>query len=213
MSGAAKPASAALAEGAKRLSEAGIEGAAGDARRLMAHALDTSTDRLALVLPEPMDVAALRSFNAFIDRRMSREPVSHILGKRAFYGREFAVSRDVLDPRPETETLIVEALARPFNSVLDLGTGSGAILLTLLAEQPLSKGLGTDLSQAALDVARGNAEALGLGGRARFQLADWFDGVEGAFELIVSNPPYIAAGEMAGLAPRVVPRAAHGADR
>lgn len=192
-----------LAQGTRRLTKAGVDGAPRDARILMAHALDTSTDRLALVLPEPMPHPAYLRFDTFIYRRMSREPVSHIIGRRHFYGRDFEVTRDVLDPRPETETLIVEALSRPFASVLDLGTGSGAILLTLLAEQPLAKGLATDLSWAALDVARRNAEALGLSSRARFQVADWYQDVEGKFDLIVSNPPYIAADEMAGLAPEL----------
>ncbi|WP_417250732.1 peptide chain release factor N(5)-glutamine methyltransferase [Celeribacter sp.] len=193
----------ALAQGAKRLAEAGIEGAARDARILMAHTLDIAPERLTLVLPDEIDPPAFLAFNAYVDRRKLREPVSHIIGRRHFYGRDFRVTRDVLDPRPETETLIAEAMSRPFSSVLDLGTGSGAIVLTLLAEQPLAKGVGTDLSQAALEVARGNAEALGLSSKVRFVQADWFEGVEGTFDLIVSNPPYIAAQEMAGLAPEL----------
>ncbi|WP_417257414.1 peptide chain release factor N(5)-glutamine methyltransferase [Celeribacter sp.] len=193
----------ALVAGTKRLATNGIEGASRDARLLMAHVLDISPDRLTLVMPDTMSETAFLAFEAAIDRRILREPVSHILGRRQFYGREFIVTPDVLDPRPETETLIAEALSRPFNSVLDLGVGSGAILLTLLAEQPLAKGLGTDASRAALDVAARNAQAFGLGGRARFQQADWFEGVDGTFELIVSNPPYIAADEMAGLAPEL----------
>jgi len=193
----------ALIAGTKRLAASGLDGAARDARLLMSHVLDLAPDRLTLVMPDDLSETCFLAFEAAIDRRLLREPVSHILGRRQFYGRDFIVSADVLDPRPETETLIDEALSRPFSSVLDLGVGSGAILLTLLAENPLAKGLGTDASQAALDVAARNAQALGLGGKARFQRADWFAGVEGVFELIVSNPPYIAADEMAGLAPEL----------
>ncbi|ATG46582.1 protein-(glutamine-N5) methyltransferase, release factor-specific [Celeribacter ethanolicus] len=194
---------AALVAGTKRLAEAGIDGGARDARLLMAHVLGFAPSRLTLVMPDAISEADEAAFAVAINRRVNREPVSHILGHREFYGRSFKVSSDVLDPRPETEILIAEALARPFNSVLDLGTGSGAILLTLLAEQILAKGLGTDLSEPALKVARENADALGLTGRARFQQANWWDGIDGEFELIVSNPPYIALSEMPSLAPEL----------
>ncbi|WP_417261515.1 peptide chain release factor N(5)-glutamine methyltransferase [Celeribacter sp.] len=194
---------ATLIAGTKRLSEAGIDGAPRDARLLMAHVLGMEPGRLTLVMPDEISVDHKVAFETAIERRLSREPVSHILGHREFYGRRFLVSSDVLDPRPETEILISEALSKPFTSVLDLGTGSGAILLTLLAEQVLAKGLATDLSEAALTVAKRNAEALGLATRARFQQADWWVGIEGQFDLIVSNPPYIAADEMAGLSPEL----------
>ncbi|GAA3874848.1 peptide chain release factor N(5)-glutamine methyltransferase [Celeribacter arenosi] len=192
-----------LVTATKTLAGAGIEGAGRDARLLMSHALDIAPDRLTLVLPDPMPEEAAERFATSLDRRLSRVPVSHILGRRSFYGRDFIVSGDVLDPRPETETLVIEALAKPFTAVLDLGTGSGAILLTLLAEQPLAKGLGTDTSEAALAVARSNAEHIGVGSRARWLRADWFEGVEGTFDLIVSNPPYIAADEMDALSPEL----------
>ncbi|PZX11038.1 peptide chain release factor N(5)-glutamine methyltransferase [Celeribacter halophilus] len=193
----------ALIAGTKRLNEAGIEGAPRDARLLMAHVLGIAPGRLTLVLPDAITAEQAQGFEQAIERRAKREPVSHILGYREFFGRRFSVSTDVLDPRPETEVLIAEALSKPFTSVLDLGVGSGAILLTLLAEQVLAKGLGTDVSEAALAVARGNADALGLSSRARFQQADWWDGVEGQFDLITSNPPYIAAEEMAALSPEL----------
>lgn len=193
----------ALIAGTKRLTEAGIDGAPRDARLLMAHVLGVEPGRLTLVLPDAITEQDAEAFDTAITRRAAREPVSHILGFREFYGRRFKVTSDVLDPRPETEILIAEALTRPFNSVLDLGVGSGAILLTLLAEQVLAKGLGTDLSEAALDVARENAESLGLENRARFQQADWWDGIAGEFELIVSNPPYVAQDEMAALSPEL----------
>lgn len=192
-----------LVTGTRALAAADIDGAGRDARLLMAHALGIAPDRLTLVSPDAISPEAQARFDVALSRRLAREPVSHILGRRAFYGRNFRVTSDVLDPRPETETLIGAALARPFSSVLDLGTGSGAILLTLLAENILSKGLGTDKSAAALAVAQANADALGLSKQARFQQADWWQGIEGAFELIVSNPPYIAADEMAALSPEL----------
>ncbi|WP_299815124.1 peptide chain release factor N(5)-glutamine methyltransferase [uncultured Jannaschia sp.] len=144
-----------------------------------------------------------RTLAGWIARRAAREPVSHILGRRAFWNHEFRVTADVLDPRPETETLVEQALAAPFARVLDLGTGSGCILLSLLAERPAATGLGTDLSEAALDVARENAAALGLADRAAFRRADWLAGVEGRFDLVVSNPPYIAEAELPALAPEL----------
>ena len=193
----------ALVFGTRTLATAEIDGAGRDARLLMAHVLEIASDRLTLVLPDAISPEAQAAFEAAIARRVAREPVSHILGRRAFYGRVFQVTRDVLDPRPETEILIQEALTRPFTSVLDLGTGSGAILLTLLAENPLSKGLGSDLSEAALAVAQANCVTLGLGKQARFQQANWWDGLNGDFDLIVSNPPYIAAAEMPDLSPEL----------
>lgn len=194
----------ALRIGVARLAEAGIPDAPRDARLLLAHAAGIASDRLSLHLPEPLTPDAAARFDAALTARTTRSPVSHITGRRAFWGREFAVTPDVLDPRPETETLIAEALSGPFNRVLDLGTGSGAILVTLLAERPLATGLGVDLSEAALAIARRNAEALGTLPRARLVVSDWFAAVEGHFDLIVSNPPYIAESEMAELSPEVL---------
>jgi release factor glutamine methyltransferase len=130
--------------------------------------------------------------------------VAQIIGRRAFWGRDFRVTAAVLDPRPETETLIARALAGPAPAtILDLGTGRGAILVTLLAELPAARGLGTDIDPAALAVAAENAARHGVADRAGFRHADWTDGIEGRFDLVVSNPPYIAAAEIAGLAPDV----------
>lgn len=143
------------------------------------------------------------AFFDLVDRRARREPMSHLLGYRDFYAHRFVVTPDVLDPRPETETLVEAALSAPFDHVLDLGTGSGAILLSLLAARPHASGLGADISADALDVARQNAERLGVADRCLFLNASWYDGVEGRFDLIVSNPPYIATDEMAGLAPEL----------
>jgi release factor glutamine methyltransferase len=143
---------------------------------------------------------------AFLDKiaqRATRMPMSQVLGYRDFYKHRFIVTGDVLDPRPDTETLIEAALQVPFARVLDLGTGSGCILLSLLADRLDANGLGTDLSHAALGVARQNAVALDLADRACLIQSDWFSNVTGLFDLIVSNPPYIAAVEMADLQPEV----------
>ncbi|GGL74362.1 release factor glutamine methyltransferase [Wenxinia marina] len=195
--------SALLVAAVRRLGEAGVPDAALDARRLLAHALGIAPDRLTLHLPEAVPDAVAAAYEALISRRAAREPVAQITGRRMFYGREFLVTADVLDPRPETEVLIEAALAAPFETVLDLGTGSGCILLTLLAEMEGSRGVGTDVSGPACDVAEENARRLGMGDRARIVHTDWWAGVTGSFDLIVSNPPYIAAAEMAGLEPEV----------
>jgi release factor glutamine methyltransferase len=191
----------ALAQAVPVLQAAGVDGAARDARLLLAHAVGVTPDRLILILPDTLSDAALAVFNAVVTDRARRRPLAHLTGQRMFWGRSFTVTQDVLDPRPETETLVAHALQRRFTHVLDLGTGSGAILLSLLADRTGAAGLGTDVSPAALLVAQGNARRLGVA--AQFLRADWFAGVEGSFDLIVSNPPYIAASEMAALAPEV----------
>lgn len=182
---------------------AGVDDPVRDARKLLAHALGIAQDRLTLHLPEPLAADQRLAYERMIAARAARQPVSQITGSRGFYGRAFVVSGDTLDPRPETETLIEVALQQPFARVLDLGTGTGCILLTLLAERAKAVGLGTDLSAGALGVARRNAGLLGLAGRAEFVQANWFTGLEGGFDLIVSNPPYITEAEMAELAPEV----------
>jgi release factor glutamine methyltransferase len=198
----------ALAQATRRLSVAGVEGAARDARRLLAWALDLSPDRLTLALPQPLTSDAAARFDMAIARRVAREPVSHITGRRLFWGREFAVDRDVLDPRPETEALVALALEEPFERVLDLGTGTGCILVTLLAERSSAIGTGTDISAAARSHAWGNAVRHRVSDRTEIVAADWFRplddrGITGRFDLIVSNPPYIALDEMEGLSPEV----------
>lgn len=195
-----------LARGTQALTAAGIPDAGRDARRLLAHVLKVPAGRLTLFLPEPVEPKLEVVFNVLIERRCEYVPVSHLTGRRLFYGREFLVTPEVLDPRPETETLIEVALSEPFASVLDLGTGSGCILLTLLAERDGAIGVGTDLSQAALNVAFWNRNTLRLEGRSQLLAGDWYGAVahlDESFDLIVSNPPYIAAHEMAGLAAEV----------
>ncbi|WP_295079138.1 peptide chain release factor N(5)-glutamine methyltransferase [Tabrizicola sp.] len=185
------------------LREAGIEDAARDARVLLAHALGIGHDRLTLKLQDDMTPPQEADYNAALQSRIARQPVAQITGRRLFWGLSFRVTRDTLDPRPETETLVAEALSEPFLKLLDLGTGTGCILLSCLKGMPLARGLGTDISDAALEVAMGNTRDLGLEARARFRKSDWLTSVTGAYDLIVSNPPYIAADEMPTLAPEV----------
>ncbi len=149
------------------------------------------------------DGTALARFEDMIARRLTHVPISHLLGYRDFYAHRFVVTRDVLDPRPDTETLVEQCLALPFKRVLDLGTGSGCILLSLLGARADATGVGVDYSQAALDVAAQNVALLEMEARATLCRSDWFGDVQGEFDLIVSNPPYIAADEMTGLQPEV----------
>ncbi len=195
--------SEALARGVRLLREAGVPEPAGDARRLLAHALGLDPGRLTLVLSEPLSQTVTAAYDDLLARRAKREPVSHLTGTRLFWGREFLVTADVLDPRPETEILVATALEEPFSRVLDLGTGSGCLLVTLLAESSEATGQGLDLSPQALEVARANAARHGVAHRAAFALSDWFAAADGPFDLLVSNPPYIAADEMPALEPEV----------
>ena len=169
-----------------------------DAELLMAHALGCSREELLLRLPS---VEAPAGFGDLIERRMAREPVAYIAGAKEFWGLSLAVSPAVLIPRGDSETLIETALDlfadRPPESVLDLGTGSGALLIAALSEFGNATGLGIDRSEAALDVARANAAAHYMTSRARFAQGDWsaagWDDVPGApFDLVLANPPYVA---------------------
>ena len=192
-----------LRTGAERLAAAGVPDPMRDARLLLSHARGVAADRLTLHMADAQDPAAAARFDALITARAARAPLSHLTGQRLFWGRPFQVSPAVLDPRPETETLVALALSAPFSRVLDLGTGSGCILLSLLADRPAATGVGADLSPDALQVATSNAARLGLGDRATFVPSDWCAAITGAFDLIVANPPYIAADEMPALSPEV----------
>lgn len=194
---------AALADATGRLRAAGIPDPARDARRLFAHALGIPAGRLALVRHEPVVPASLARFDRAVTQRCRRQPVAQIIGHREFYGRRFKVTGDVLDPRPETEEVVAEALRIPARRILDLGTGTGCILLSLLAERPAARGTGSDLSAAALAVAAENASALGVAARVRLVRSDWCDGISGRYDLIVANPPYISEEEVPALAPDV----------
>lgn len=191
-----------------RLSAAGVEGPVIDARLLVEAAADATrvdivTDPHRLLTP-----AQELTLDAYLSRREHREPVSHILGRKGFWKIMLNVTADVLTPRPDTET-VVEYVLRDFPehaawSILDLGVGSGAILLALLAERPAAKGLGIDISEEALAVARDNAAGLGLAGRVALLRSDWTAGLgEATFDLVVSNPPYIASHVIETLEPEV----------
>lgn len=202
MSGA-QTAAQAMVTATARLRAAGVPDPARDARVLLAHAARIEASRVTLIAPEDLDPDIADRYEQLIALRAIRVPVSHLLGERAFYGRRFKVSGDVLDPRPETECLIEAALALPFQRLLDLGTGSGCILVTLLAEQPQATALGVDLSEAACLQASANAVLQRVEARADIRQSDWFQAVDGKFDLIVSNPPYIALSEMPGLSAEV----------
>jgi release factor glutamine methyltransferase len=191
------------------LREAGIETPELDARLLLCHATGISLETYVADRERPLAPEACALYGEFIERRLKGEPVSRILGGREFYGRSFRVDCHTLDPRPDTETLIEAALdmargtkMRP-PRLLDLGTGTGCILLTLLAEMPEATGVGVDVSPNALRVAAENARRLGLGDRASFLAGDWLEPVSGRFDLILANPPYLASAELERL-PREV---------
>ena len=187
-----------------RLQEAGIESPDRDARLLLRHVLGVDGAGLAVMLSNPLSPTIAEAFETAINRRIEREPLSHITGQREFWGRTFEVNREVLDPRPETECLIAEALHRgPFSRLLDLGTGSGCILLSLLSELGSATGVGADVSAAALEVAARNADRLGVAHQCELVTSNWYSDVSGVFDLIVSNPPYIAENEMPDLSPEV----------
>ncbi|MEE9388394.1 MAG: peptide chain release factor N(5)-glutamine methyltransferase [Paracoccaceae bacterium] len=181
-----------------------------DARVLLAHSIGVTRDRLILAGDTVLSDEMVRTYQSALEKRASFVPVSHITGQREFYGHKFVVGPDVLDPRPETELLVDVALEQSFQTMLDLGTGSGCILLSLLLERPGAAGIGIEKSVAAAKIAATNRDAMGLAGRADLQQGDWFDGLTNAslggapkFDLIVSNPPYISIDEMAGLQPEV----------
>ena len=200
----------AFAAAAQSLREAGIETPELDARLLLCHAAGLTHESYVARAGEALAPEIAARLEASLLRRANREPVSRITGTREFYGRSFVVERSALDPRPDTETLIEVALdlvaasgdGRPLR-LLDLGTGTGCILITLLAELPEAHGVGTDIAADALVLAEANARRLGVSDRATFTASDWCDAVAGEFDLILSNPPYIASAEIAGLAPDV----------
>lgn len=198
----------ALTEAAGRLADAGIENSRAEARLLLCHALELGAEAV-IGSPEREIGRNERSrLENVVARRAGREPMSHVLGRREFWSLEFRVTSDTLDPRPDSETLIEAVLARVADRqaplrALDLGTGSGCLVLSLLNELTNAEGIGVDISPAAIEVARGNAVALGLDGRASFAPGDWDTGLEGVFDLVVSNPPYISSGDIDGLQPEV----------
>lgn len=207
-----------LSEGMKALRAAGIETPAGEARLLLGVAAQLPP-AIMIGFPErsvPAEAAA--TYRALIARRADREPVSHLLGRREFWSRPFIVSKDVLDPRPDSEALIEGVLGEigdrqaPLR-ILDLGIGSGCLLLTLLCELPRARGWGVDLSPAALAIAERNAAQLHLLDRLVLRQGSWDAALlpedRQPFDLIVSNPPYIPTADMLALAPEVVRHEPH----
>jgi release factor glutamine methyltransferase len=196
-----------MREAAQRLGATGIESPARDARLLLAQALGLAPVDVLAHEMDSIDSATLGDFESLVQRRLAGEPVSRIRGHREFYGRTFRISPDVLDPRPETELLVAEGLKRlpQHGRVLDLGAGSGCILISILAERPDAVGVGLDISPAALAIAQDNARALAVSDRVSFVEGSWDAAREqwGAFDLVISNPPYIAEAEIADLAPDV----------
>lgn len=197
-----------LSAATDRLRDAGVAAARRDALLLLAAALGSDADTVRARPERTLDAGARSAFRVLLDRRAGREPVSRILGTREFWSLPFKITRDTLDPRPDSETVVAAVLARigdraaPLR-ILDLGTGSGCLLLALLSELPAARGLGVDISAAALKVARENAEALGVAERAHFLQASWGAALGGAWQVIVSNPPYILSGDIPDLAPEV----------
>jgi release factor glutamine methyltransferase len=196
-------------QGAKqRLEAAGISGPVIDARLLVEAAAEATRMDIVTDPYRELTPAQEATLEDYLTRRERREPVSHILGRKGFWKIMLGVTRDVLTPRPDTET-VVEFALRDFPEhapwrILDLGIGSGAILLALLAERPAAKGLGVDVSEEALAVARDNAASLGLANRVALLRGDWTAGLEDAsFDLVVSNPPYIATHVIETLEPEV----------
>lgn len=191
---------------AEQFRAAGIESPELDARVLIGHALGLDHAQLAAAAAQQISDLTASTIERFAARRLAHEPVARILGEKEFWGLAFAITTAVLVPRPETETAVELALALTDRNaalrIADLGTGSGAILLALLSELPHARGIGTDISADALDVARANARKLHLENRAEFVACD-FDATQGTFDLVVSNPPYVASSDIATLAPEV----------
>jgi release factor glutamine methyltransferase len=195
----------ALRQATQRLADANCDSPALDARLLLAEATGMSPEALLASARQPLGDVELVRFYALLDRRAAGEPVARILGRREFWSLDLLVSADTLVPRPETETVVEAALRRLRQApagplrILDLGTGSGAILLALLSELPNALGVALDRSAGALATARENARRLGLAQRTLFLCGDFADAISGQFDAVVSNPPYIAGAEIAGL--------------
>ena len=205
-----------LGRAAALLQAAGVEEPRWEARLLLAGAAGWTAETTLSRRREPVPDEIAQRADRMVDRRRQRQPASQILGRREFWGLEFEVTREVLDPRPDSETVVAAALARigarraPLR-VVDLGTGTGCLLLALLSELPNAQGLGIDASPAAVRIARANAERLGVSDRARFATGDWGEGLSEGVDVILTNPPYIPRAGIDRLQPEVAlwePRAA-----
>lgn len=191
----------------RRLAAAGLEGAGQDARLLVSGILGLSTTDLVTAPDRPVSEEDVARVEHAALRRLAHEPVHRILGHREFYGLDLALSGETLEPRPDTEILVERALPylreKAAPQFIDFGTGTGAIALALLSACRGARGVGVDLSADALRTAMANAERLGLNSRFSVVQSDWAREVRGKFDMIVSNPPYIATDVIAGLAPEV----------
>lgn len=197
---------------AAALRAAGLNTPELDARVLVGHALGLNPTGVVSGSDRALNAGECSLLETSLSRRLAREPVSRIIGRKEFWGQEFLLAPATLVPRPETE-LVVETALQLINAaepprralhIADLGTGSGAILIALLTECPEARGIGTDISPCALGIARDNACRLGVGDRAAFVACDYGTALAGGgFDLVVSNPPYIATGEIAALPPEV----------
>lgn len=197
-----------LNEATGQLNAAGIEGARLEARVLVGHVLGLGQASVLAARERFPTEDELRRIDDLVGRRVAREPIARILGSREFWSLAFVVGPDTLIPRPDSETVVETALAflRPCPGplrLLDLGTGTGCLLLALLSELPQATGIGIDLSAGAVEIATVNARSLGLANRAIFLEGNWATDVSGRFDAVVSNPPYIPDSEIAGLDPEV----------
>jgi release factor glutamine methyltransferase len=188
-------------QAAQQLKKQGIDVPLREARLLLAHALGWTQEQVFFFPTQNLTAEQITQAGSFLSRRLMGEPLSKIKGKREFWGRDFKVTHDTLDPRPDTETLI-EAVIELFPdqsqplSFLDLGTGTGCLIISLLLEYPKAVGVGVDLSEKALDVAASNQQTYLLASRLRLLQSNWFEKVSGTFDVIVSNPPYIGKEEV-----------------
>jgi release factor glutamine methyltransferase len=202
----------AFSRAARALAGAGVDTAGLDARLLVSHATGLGHERFIAAPARPLDATERALLDELVGRRLAGEPVARIVGFKEFWGRDFALGAETLVPRPDSELLVEAGLAclrdwRPGTRprIADLGTGSGCLLVSLLADHPSAVGLGTDISLAALRVAAANAARHGVAESACFAQADWLDALAPGFDLIVANPPYVPAAAIAAL-PREVER-------
>jgi len=193
----------ALLQGISRLRAKGIDTAELDAKLLMKHAGSFSSVGLIIQADLPLDARAATQFFDYVDRRLNHEPVHRILGYCEFFGRNFVISQETLVPRQDTETLVETALTHKPETVLEIGTGSGVIAVTLAVEVSSARIVATDISAEAVATARKNAQTWNVLDRISFRKSDLFEGITESFDMIVSNPPYIRSSDISALQPEV----------
>ena len=189
--------------GRERLKEVGISNGARESKKILAFVTNHEYSALNWMQEFKISKELKFKFIDLIQQRVSGAPISKIIGKRLFFNSEFFVNKNVLDPRPETEVVVSVALEKNFSTVLDLGTGTGCIVISLLKERPDVVGVSVDISKECLNVAKINAETNGVSDRVKFIHSDWFSNVTSRFDLIVSNPPYIGLSELKDLSREV----------